>query len=349
MKTTFISTQAISEATRSSILKLQSKLADAQKEVVTGRLADVGASLGFKSGYAVSLRQEHARLQTIIETNAVVSTRLDLSQTALQAIVEGAQSFIGDLISARNSDTGPQLAQGQAQTGLVALLDKLNSAFNGAYLFAGINADVKPVTDYFQSPPAANRQAVADEFLIAFGIPQSDPAVGNISAAAMQTFLDTTFAGLFDHAAWTANWSAASDQNVRSRISTYELIQTSTNVNEQAIRKLASAYTMVADLGTENLNEAAFHAVVDTAVRRAGEAIQELAVLQATLGDAQERVSLANESTSIQIDIIASHINLLETVDPAEASTRVSLLLTQMETAYALTARIQKLSVLNYL
>ena len=43
------------------------------------------------------------------------------------------------------------------------------------------------------------------------------------------------------------------------------------------------------------------------------------------------------------------HINLLEAVDPAEASTRISLLLTQIETAYSLTARIQRLSLLNYL
>jgi flagellar hook-associated protein 3 FlgL len=165
----------------------------------------------------------------------------------------------------------------------------------------------------------------------------------------MQTFLDTTFAGLFDPAAWTANWSAASDQNVRSRISTYDLIETSTNANEAAIRKLASAFTMVADLGTENLNRPAFQAVVDTAVRVAGEAVQQLSLIQGKLGAAQERVSKANDNMSLQVDLIAGHINLLEAVDPAEASTRVSSLLTQLETAYSLTARLQKLSVLNYL
>jgi len=71
--------------------------------------------------------------------------------------------------------------------------------------------------------------------------------------------------------------------------------------------------------------------------------------MQATLGDAHEHVRLANQNMSIQIDMITTHINSLEAVDPAEASTRVSMLLTQMETAYALTARIQKLSILNYL
>ena len=52
---------------------------------------------------------------------------------------------------------------------------------------------------------------------------------------------------------------------------------------------------------------------------------------------------------SIQIDIMTNHIGVLEGVDPYEASTRVSALLTQVETAYAMTARIQKLSLLKYL
>ena len=61
MKSTFISTRAISEATRLSMVKMQSKLLVAQKEVATGRLADVGKSLGHQAGQTVSLRQEHLR------------------------------------------------------------------------------------------------------------------------------------------------------------------------------------------------------------------------------------------------------------------------------------------------
>jgi flagellar hook-associated protein 3 FlgL len=52
---------------------------------------------------------------------------------------------------------------------------------------------------------------------------------------------------------------------------------------------------------------------------------------------------------SIQIDIMTNHVNLLEGVDTYEASTRLAALVTQVETAYALTARIEKLSLLNYM
>ena len=39
---------------------------------------------------------------------------------------------------------------------------------------------------------------------------------------------------------------------------------------------------------------------------------------------------------------MTEHVNLLEGVDPYEASANVNALLTQIETAYALTARLQK-------
>jgi flagellar hook-associated protein 3 FlgL len=349
MTSTFIATSAVSGAIRSSLMKLQVKLAEAQKEVVTGRHADVGLSLGYRTGHTISLRQEHARLQSLTDTNSLVSSRLDASQAALDALAKGAQAFLSQLVAARNSDTGPAVIKGQAQSALAALADTLNTTFNGASLFAGINTDVRPITAYSTNPPSANAQAVASAFATAFGISQSDPAVANIVPAAMQSFLDGPFSGLFDPAAWSSTWSTASDQNVKSRISTSELVETSVNANDVAFRKLASAYTMLADLGTDKLNQGAYQAIVDTATHTIGEAIQGTTGLQARLGTAQERVKHANERMSIEIDIMDKHIGILEGVDPYEASNRLAGLTTQVETAYAITARIQKLSLLNYL
>ncbi|HEU0060797.1 MAG TPA: flagellar hook-associated family protein [Hyphomicrobiaceae bacterium] len=348
MKTSFISSSAISDANRLSLAKLQAKLVEAQKEVATGRLADVGASLGYRAGQSVSLRQDHARLAGIIDANATVSIRLEGTQAALQQLVGNAQDFVSQLLAARNAVTGPHVAQQQAQTGLQAFLDTINTANNGQYLFSGINADEEPVADYY-APGAGNRQAVANAFQAAFGMAQSDPGVAAISAADMHSFLDGAFAGLFDGTAWRSDWSSAADQDMLSRISTSEVIETSSNANEQAIRKLASAYTMVADLGAEGLGQQTFQTVVDKAVTLASEAIASLSLIGSDLGTAQERVKNANDRMSMEIDIMTKHIGGLESVDPYEASTRLSQLMTQVETAYAMTARVQKLSLLNYL
>ncbi|TMJ74749.1 MAG: flagellar hook-associated family protein [Alphaproteobacteria bacterium] len=348
MKTTFTSTSAISEVARLTIMKLQSQLVEAQKEVATGRYADVGATLGSRTGQSVSLRQEETRLQAIIDSNGLVATRLDASQSALKSISDDAQTYLDQLISSRTGDVQHSI-EGEARNGLKGLIGTLNTQIDGAYLFAGTNADAKPIVDYEQSPPSASQQAVDAAFVAAFGFPSSDPQVANISASDMQTFLDTSFADLFKDPAWKNTWSQASDQNVRSRISSSELIDTSASANDDAIRKLVSAHVMVAALGTANLNQSAYQEVIDHASTLTSEAIQGLTTMQADLGSAQQRVTDANSRMTAQADIITNHIGALEGVDPYEASTRLSSLMTQIETAYSMTARIEKLTLLNYL
>lgn len=349
MKTTFISTSSISAATRLSLMKVQAELVKANQEMTTHRLADVGKTLGFKTGQTISLRQEHTRLNTIIETNSVVATRLEASQATLQNIVDNAEAFVGQLLGSRIGGANKAIIQSQAASGLDGYIDTVNTSLNGAYLFAGVNTDVKPVTDYYETPPPASQLGVANEFFLAFGITQADPAVANISATDMQNFLDTPFAALFDDPSWITDWSSASDQNVRNRIATNELIETSVNTNEAAFRKLAAAYTMIADLGVENLEQGAFEVVIDEAVALASGAIQDFSELQSRLGVSEQRVADANERMGIQINILTTQVNSLEAVDPNEAATRVSSLLTQIESSYALTARIMGLSILNYL
>ena len=50
-----------------------------------------------------------------------------------------------------------------------------------------------------------------------------------------------------------------------------------------------------------------------------------------------------------QINIVNTQIDNLEKVDPFEASTRVTNLMTQLQTAYSLTARVQSLTILSFL
>ncbi len=345
----YISTKALNEGNRLTVLKLQQRLLVAQKEVSSGRHADVGLTLGARTTDSVSLRQELSRLQNIVDTNSSVSASLDVSQEALNSTAKTAQDFIGTLIASRDTATGPQIVQREAKASLNALTDTLNTSFAGGFLFGGINTDVKPVTSYEATPTPANKQAVADAFLAEFGFTQSDPAVANITPAQMENFLDTTFADLFEEPAWSTNWSSASSQNVESRISVSEKIETSTNANDVAFRKLAKVYTMLSDLGVENMNKETFSTVVGKGLVLAGEAVQDVAVLQATLGTAQGRIASANTKMSAQVDILTNQINGLEAVDPFDATVRVNSLLTQLQTAYSLTAQVQQLTILNYL
>jgi flagellar hook-associated protein 3 FlgL len=349
MELSYISTKALNEGNRLSILKLQQRLAAAQKELSSGRLADVGQSLGARTSQTVSLRQDLSRLTMITDTNSLVSSRLSVSQQAVGGVGQSAQSFISTLLAVRNTETGGAVVKGAAKAALVGLTDAMNTTFAGEHLFGGINTDQQPLTNYFSEPTPANRQAVLDAFQTEFGFGPGDPQVATIIPSQMQSFIDTTLSALFEEPAWSANWSSASSENIESRISVSEVIDTSANANDAGFRKLAKVYTMLSDLGVENMSQETFAAVVDRAVSFAGEAVQDVAVVQANLGVAQERVAKANAKMEAQTDILTSRINGMEAVDPFDAAVRVTSLMTQIETSYALTARIQNMTILNYL
>lgn len=349
MQVSYVSTITLNQANRNNVLQLQQQIFEAQQEAVSGRHFDVGKTIGGETAATVSLRQQHAQLNTLVETNGMVKTNLDGSQVALDDMVKVAQDFVQALLLARDTEGGAKVAQQNGEASLKALTDGLNTSIGGSYLFGGINNSAQPVANYFSTTTSAARTAVNTAFTGAFGTTQSNPANVNITSTAMQTFLDTTFAGLFNPTNWSADWSSASNQNMVSRISMTEEVTSSASANEVPFRMLAQAYTMVADLGVENLNDAAFGAVADTAVKLASSAIQELTIVQSRLGTAAERIAASNTKMTAQQNVLNTQIDNFEAVDPLEALTRVNTLSTQLQTAYALTARVQQLTILNYL
>lgn len=353
--TTYVSTLAVSSALRSNLMRSQADMAGANKEMVTGRYADVGLSIGVRTGQTVGLRNQHDQLKSIITTNGIVGGRVDVTQKAMDGLVETAQQFLSKLISVRDGETGPEVLASEAENNLQTLVGTLNRSSSGQFIFAGIDTQNRPVTDYFAAG-AASKQAIDDAFFAAFGVSQDDPAAANITDADMKAFLQGAFAAEFADPAgpppatqgWQ-NWSTASSQNISSRISTTEVAEVSTNANEQHFRDAAKAYTMVLDLGSTKLNRNAFRAIVDEAIVAVSGAIRGLIGDKAQLGTSQERVAASTERLTIQRDILAKQITGFEGVDSIEASTRVTQLETQLDMALALTARMQKLSILNWM
>jgi flagellar hook-associated protein 3 FlgL len=343
----YISSYSISSALRQSILSAQTNLATAEQEVSTGTYANVGLQLGESTGQDLSLRADESMMQTISATNNVASTRLSSTQTILGNLQTNAQDFLNSLISAAGTTSAATL-QNTAETSLQSLISGLNTSVNGQYIFAGINTGTIPITDYYASG-SPNQASVDSAFSSAFGFSQTSASVSSITGTQMQSFLSTQFPNLFQGTNWTSNWSSASDTAISSQISETQTENTSVGANQSAFQELAQAYTMVADLGTQNLSSDALSAVTATATSLVQQAITGLTNTQAGLGVVQSNVSTANDQMSVQMSILTTQINNLESVDPFQASTQVTDLQTQIETAYSLTAQLQKLSLVNYL
>lgn len=349
MKTTFISTISLWNSPRNALAKMQVDLAKANQEIATGRYSDVGLELGYRAGQGISLRQERSELDALIDGNGTVSLRLNVTKTSLDNIRSTAETYLNSLLSLPPLERGAETVRDSAALNLKALTAELNKSSGGQYLFAGTNTKQKPVNDYIAGSPA--KTAVDAAFLGHFGRTQTAPTVFDITAEEMRLFLnDSTndFNKLFGGSDWD-KWSAAADKNIESKISTSEKIETSTNANEAAMRKLAKAYTIASDLGIAGMRTETQQVVVDKVMQLLGEVTNDLVEIQARLGDAETKVKSANDRMDLQRKILDQGVGRLEEVDPAEAKTRVDALTTQIQMSYSLTAQLRQLSLLNYL
>jgi flagellar hook-associated protein 3 FlgL len=350
MQASYVSTGYLTETARSRIQSISVQLDDATKEVSSGRLADVGAVLGFQTGEDVASRALSRRLAGITDANAATASSLDAAQAALGEVVSGAQGFLGTLLSTRADDSSaaPALAA-NAAAAMAAFTDAMNTADAGAYIFSGLNSSARPLAQHVQTPASPAGLAIAASFQAAFGIAPGSAGAGGITASGMQSYLDKPFANEFSSDAWHANWSAASDKAIESRISTTEIVTASVSANDAPFRALASALSMIADLGIDSLNPEARQAVITTSAKITGQAIGEITNMRAGLGVVQSRITAANERMSFQKNVLDQRIDKLEGVDSYEAASRVNALQTQLQASMALLAKIQQISLINYL
>lgn len=348
MKTQSVSSYMLSNATRNIIAKAQAELVRAQTEATTGFVFDTGLALGSRTGQSISLRKEHDRLTVLTETNGLIAERMTASQNALGNVIKGSQDFLGNLTAMRGATTGRSVLVDKAKGLMQTATDLVNTSYNGEYIFAGENTDIKPLGSYGAAGDPA-RAAVLQSFQDYFGFPTTDPQVASITAAAMKDYLNTSFAGEFDAGSWSTNFSAASDTLIKSRIAPTELAETSVSANNAGFRHLAMTYTMIAEFGDIGLNQAAFDAVIDKASAVSMDTTTSLAGAQSFLGNAQARTKDATDRLTVQIKVLNSSVLDLEAVNPYEAASRVEALRTQIDASYALTVKIQSLSLLNYL
>lgn len=369
MKLSFISSQAIQNAMRQTIRQAQNEMSDASTEATTGVYADIGVALGSNTATSVNLTREVSRIDSILGSNSVANQRMTSSQTALTGMGTQAQKLMDQLVALRgNTDSNSiQLTQQVATSSISSVIASGNTMVNGEYLFAGTNTDVQPMTDNSTATNAKIKDLLNTYVTgLKNQVPPLNPPVStasDLTGAQMTNFITTQVEPMFfpttdpsnpsapaDDSGW-ATWSSASDQNMTSRISNSEVIETSTNANSSGMRYMALASTVVNALAgtTPALSQDAQNAVTDQAISYSRQAIDGLNNQASQLGLSQSRLTDANTTLNAQKTILNTNIGDLTGVDPYEASTKVNSLQTQLETAYTIVSKIQQLSLVNYL
>ena len=349
MSVSNVSSSYLASALLPAVRQAQAQLATLEVEASTGQYADLGLQLGTQSGYELSLRTQDDLLLALTTANGITDSNMATSQSVLSSILSSADDSASTLLTFASGTVNSASLQAIGQSQLGQLIDLANTTSAGGYVFAGTNSSVAPMTDYFSTPTSSAKSAIDSAFQTYFGFPVGAPQVANITATQMQGYLSGPFAAQFQSPNWGSNWSTAANANVSSEISPGYRVITSTSTNTAGFQQLAQGYAMLSEFADMGLGAGAQQSLATAASNTLAKGATAIIQTQAQLGAAQTQVTQANDNMTSQMSLLQTQIGRTDSVDPAKIATELTTLTTQLQTAYQLTAKINSLSLAQYL
>jgi flagellar hook-associated protein 3 FlgL len=342
-------TRLVNAGPMEGLARLQTDLALRQKELSTGRKADVGMELGSEIRRNISLKSSISEIESFQRQNGVAASRLGAAQSALGSIAAAAGNFLSDGIPARDAPNARFLMGQAADTALADLTRNLNTQIGEFPVFGGQNLDAQPMKDFTRADGAPARAAIDGAFQAEFGFAPGDPQAANLSAADLKTFFDGPFSTLFSGANWGTLWSNASVSPMSTEIAQGVIADTNATTHQQGIQNLTKAYVALSYFKDLAVSDVAYQGLIEGALNSTGAARSGLTAAQADIGLAEERISNATERLGEMETVFSRSLNDLEASDPFDVAQRINTLLTSIEATYAVTARLQRLSLVNFL
>lgn len=319
--------------TRRQNVALTRELNRLTQELSTGRRTQLGG--GASGDYSPLARIERELTTLRSETFAV--TEAQHFVTTLQSVLDRTQATLTSLtgnIFTVVAPAQPALMPGvigQARADFAAMVGALNTDIAGRRLLAGTATDGPAL-----APPAEILTAL--EAIVA-----AEPTAADARAA-----IDAWFApgGGFDTVAYVGAITALAPMRFGG-----EDVALDITAQDPALRQALGAAALAAlagtaPLGTSDLDRAD---TLRLAAERGLAATDQLTQLRARVGTAESTVDRADTRTAARISALELARAELTDVDPFATATRAREVQTQLEALYTLTARLSRLSLVEYL
>lgn len=312
---------------------LKTDLQTLAQEMTTGRTADLAAQVGGDFKPLASLTASLARLQAFGSATAEAVLFCDGTQAALGVVDSIASDLAPDILqvaSGGQRDTLDVIAADAHQKFRTAVAT-LNTRIGDRTLMAGKAT---------QGPALAN----ADDILVTL----DTLTTGMTTALDVEAALDAWFD---DPAGFSALAYLGDEPLEALAIAPGEVVAIGVTADHPAICDTLKGLAMAALLDRGSL--ALAPEGQSTLAARAGETLMDAqsarTQLSARVGVVQEQIAAAESRNSAEASALEIARARIVSVDPYETATRLEETQTQLETLYAITARLSRLSLTDYL
>lgn len=344
MLTGRVSTLGSSLLTNAAVQQARMRLASAQASLSAGRHADLGLQLGARASIASTWYAAIESASARVERLKLAAGRADATQSSLAAISSQISTALSSVAAARGAANGREVAQTVAMEALEALSSHLGTAYNGEFIFGGLNSQSPPLASYGGGAEAA----IAGSFADTFGFSHDNPQAASVTPGEFRSYLEGAFQDQFDDGSWLANWSAATSEVPTVRLADGNATAASVSANGRPIRQLAQALTMIVEFSPSGLPEPSFEAMLDTSMKLLAEAQAGIGQMQALTGLGEAAIASSLSQTEREIGFLNRGLAEATAPDAYQLAAEINSLMTQLEASYSLTGRLRQLTLLNY-
>jgi flagellar hook-associated protein 3 FlgL len=343
---------------RFQVARQEKQLADLGQELSTGLKYDPGYYLTLRTAQSVSERTLRSEVDQYRVSSTMLANKMDSMASALDSAGKAGTDMMA-LVAQNLTQMGSTATQLQmvAQARIRDVCQAMNSTYQGEYLFAGINAGSKPLNEPSDVSPVTGQTPMQAMQSVVTG-PPANPAAAN----AMITEIDKMFS---DTATVPANnyeqtfyggtptnnpGTGLPNPRVTARPDSSTVMQYGVQANDPGFRHMLEGMYMLASVDVSKITDTTTYQIyMSKVMSELTQGNDAVTLVQTTLGTQQEQVKNITTSQQQSIDLIDARLTTVEGADPYETQAKYNALETQIQASYSVTAKLGKLTLLNYL
>jgi flagellar hook-associated protein 3 FlgL len=355
---TTMSTMTAAQFRRETVADIQRRLEVAGKEMSTGRKADIHAALGLRSSELLAVRSSSARNDSFLTGNRLLANRMESMAATMGGVRKILQDFV-EVAIANKGAPGPTVTQvsAAARAAYDQIVAQLNAPYQGSQLFSGTESERAAIQGWTKQSAATGLSPEAVLVgIVGGGIADAADATAKLAdvtrafGSTETVFPDRNFEASFYNGTPLLDGGGVPSPRVAARIDEATVLSYGIQANDPAFTSALQGLAMFASVDPATLADAgAYEVWIGAAIDAVANGIDGVVTAEGLLGTQQRTLEETILRQQDRRDLYNKHIALLEAVDPYEAATRVTELSTQLEASYAVTARISRLSFLDFM
>lgn len=341
MQTTTLSTLGQNDLLRSEFVGLEGQIQTLQNQVATGEKAQVFGDLGSQSALDISLRQQADTIDDYKKSIGQLQVRTGLMDTALGIIHDSALAVQNEAFQTPSFPTQRQDLVSSAKSAIDQIIDRLQTSVDGRNLFGGTKTQTNPVIGSATLLPTV-QNAITTAL-------NAVPAPANVPAA-----IKAAVAGVF---ASPSAYYTGGPPSPPTQIAPGLTADTSITGADPAFQTLLTGlYTLAAlpqpvggTASPPNLSDSDFDTAAQAAATQISAGLSQLEVVVEKNGRNEKLLTDESTAHDATLTLLQTHIDNIENVDIADATTRLTQLRTQLDASFNITASLSHLSLVDLL